>query len=238
MEDDITEKIYPRLNKRTEPSAPENTYTNIESSNSNSSNSNSSNSNSSNSNSNSSNYRLEHIKQIRNYLEKDSDIRRALSKKYSKISTGLNYTNYCLNGISAASGIVSVSTLPTITLIPLSIILGGISIATSSLSILSSKLNKKFKNKESKHRDIYNLSENKLSLINSLISKALEDGQISTNEFDIILKEEKHYRLHKEDIRRKNKTLDEEKIKNELKESLLEPINNLVNVINKKIKII
>ena len=57
---------------------------------------------------NANDYRLEHIKEIRNYLEKDLENRRALSKKYSKVNNVLNYTNYTLNSISAASGIASI----------------------------------------------------------------------------------------------------------------------------------
>ena len=214
------EKLYPRLEKPSAPPNIENNYTNIDI--------------------DSNLYRLQHIKDIKNYLERNSDTRKSLSKRYSKINKGLHYTNYGLNTVSGLSSVATVSLLSTVILSPVSIILGGVSIGTSGLSIISSKLNKKFKDKETKHRDIYNLIENKLNLINSLLSKALEDNKISDEEFQLILKEEKHYRLHKEEIRRKNKKIfyDEESVKEqgkkELNDSLLEPINNLVNVIKKK----
>ena len=207
----MEEKLYPRLSKTAPPT--ENDYNNIDSH----------------------DYRLQHVRDIKNYLERNSETRKSLSKRYSKITKGIHYANYGLNSISGISGIVSVSTLSTIVLVPVSIILGGISIGSSALSIIFSKLNKKLKNKEMKHRDIYNLTENKLNLINSLLSKALEDNKISDEEFQLILKEEKHFRLHKEEIRRKNNRIsfDEDTVKEqgkkELKESLLEPINDLVN---------
>ena len=217
MELEGTEKLYPRLST---PTAPiENDYTNANVLDT---------------------HRLDYIHSIQKYIEKNSEDRRALSKKYSKANNILQYISYGLNTIATTSGIVSVSTLPTIAMIPLSLILGGVSIGSSFFSIIVIKVNKKLKNKETKHRDIYNLCENKLNLINSLISKALQDNNISDDEFQLILKEEKHFRLHKENIRRKNREqfFNEDKVKEqckkELKESLLEPLNNLATAINKK----
>lgn len=215
------DRLYPRLEK---PSAPvENNYINIEQE-----------------KEHDNTHRMNHIREIHNHLERNSEIRKSLSKKYGKVIKVLHYTNYGLNSISAAAGIASVSTLPTLALIPLSIVLGGISIGTSFFSIILTNLNKKLKGKETKHRDIYNLSENKLNLINSLLSEFLQDNRITDEEFQLILGEEKHFRQCKEDIRRRNRKMffDEdnakEQGKKELRDGLLDPINNLVKAIKKK----
>ena len=90
--------------------------------------------------------------------------------------------------------------LSTVALVPVSVVLGGVSAGCGVASVIVTKLNKKFKHKQDKHRDIYNLCENKLNTINSILSKALENGFISDEEFDLILKEEKRFREMKESI--------------------------------------
>ena len=84
--------------------------------------------------------------------------------------------------------------------------------------VIVTKLNKTFKHKQDKHRDIYNLCENKLNTINSVLSKALEDGFISNEEFNLILKEEKHFREMMESIHSKRMIVKDNK---EMKESII-----------------
>ena len=61
--------------------------------------------------------------------------------------------------------------------------------------------------KQHKHKDIYNSCENKFKAINSILPKALTDGYISHEEFDLILKEEKHFREMKGKIQNKRKVM-------------------------------
>ena len=140
-----------------------------------------------------SDYRLKHIKDVKHELERNSNIRKSLRKRYSNLNSSLDYSNYALNTVSCISGASSVSLLSTVALIPVSVVLGGVSAGCGVASVIVAKLNKKFKHKQDKHRDIYNLCENKLNTINSILSKAVKDGFISDDEFDLILKEEKHF---------------------------------------------
>jgi len=168
------------------------------------------------------NYRLQYIQDIKKYLEQSSEQRLSLSKKYTKLYNSLHYTNYFLNFISTGAAVGSVSTLSTVLLIPVSIGLGAVSIGCGGLSIIISKLNKKIKSKQDKHRDIYNLAETKLSTIESLLSKSLQDNKLSHNEFTLILEEEKRFRENKEKIRNKkfyNENDLKEKGRNEIRES-------------------
>ena len=148
-------------------------------------------------------YRLKHIKDVQFELKRNLEIRNSLRKRYSNLNSSLDYSNYALNTVSCLSGVSSVSLLSTIALVPVSVVLGGVSAGCGVASIIVSKLNKKFKHKQDKHRDLSNLCENKLNTINSILSKALKDGFISDYEFDLILKEEKHFREMKESIRNK-----------------------------------
>ena len=165
-----------------------------------------------------SDYRLKHIKDVKQELERTSDIRKSLRKRYSNLNSSLDYSNYALNTVSCISGVSSVSLLSTVALVPVSVVLGGVSAGCGVASVIVTKLNKKFKHKQDKHRDIYNLCENKLNTINSILSKALNDGFISNEEFDLILKEEKHFREMKESIKSKRMIVKDNK---EMKESVI-----------------
>ena len=165
-----------------------------------------------------SDYRLKHIKDVKQELERTSDIRKSLRKRYSNLNSSLDYSNYALNTVSCISEVSSVSLLSTVALVPVSVVLGGVSAGCGVASVIVTKLNKKFKHKQDKHRDIYNLCENKLNTINSILSKALNDGFISNEEFDLILKEEKHFREMKESIKSKRMIVKDNK---EMKESVI-----------------
>ena len=165
-----------------------------------------------------SDFRLKHIKDVKQELERTSDIRKSLRKRYSNLNSSLDYSNYALNTVSCISGVSSVSLLSTVALVPVSVVLGGVSAGCGVASVIVTKLNKKFKHKQDKHRDIYNLCENKLNTINSILSKALNDGFISNEEFDLILKEEKHFREMKESIKTKRMIVKDNK---EMKESVI-----------------
>ena len=165
-----------------------------------------------------SDFRFKHIKDVKQELERTSDIRKSLRKRYSNLNSSLDYSNYALNTVSCISGVSSVSLLSTVALVPVSVVLGGVSAGCGVASVIVTKLNKKFKHKQDKHRDIYNLCENKLNTINSILSKALNDGFISNEEFDLILKEEKHFREMKESIKSKRMIVKDNK---EMKESVI-----------------
>ena len=165
-----------------------------------------------------SDFRLKHIKDVKQELERTSDIRKSLRKRYSNLNSSLDYSNYALNTVSCISGVSSVSLLSTVALVPVSVVLGGVSAGCGVASVIVTKLNKKFKHKQDKHRDIYNLCENKVNTINSILSKALNDGFISNEEFDLILKEEKHFREMKESIKSKRMIVKDNK---EMKESVI-----------------
>ena len=163
-------------------------------------------------------YRLKNIKDVKHELERNSNIRKSLRKRYCNINSSLDYSNYALNTVSCLSGVSSVSLLSTVALVPVSVVLGGVSAGCGVSSVIVTKLNKKFKHNQDKHRDIYNLCENKLNTINSILSKALENGFISDEEFDLILKEEKHFREMKESIQSKRMIVKDNK---EMTESII-----------------
>ena len=60
------------------------------------------------------------------------------------------------------------------------------------------------RNKKKKHNKIIMLARSKLNSIESKISKALVDNEISHEDFEIVINEEKKYRELKESIRLMN----------------------------------
>ena len=72
-----------------------------------------------------SDFRFKHIKDVKQELERTSDIRKSLRKRYSNLNSSLDYSNYALNTVSCISGVSSVSLLSTVALVPVSVVLGG-----------------------------------------------------------------------------------------------------------------
>ena len=101
------------------------------------------------------------------------------------------------------------------------------------------KLLKTARNKKKKHNKIYMLAKTKLNNIESKISEALINNEISHEDFQTIINEEKIYRELKENIRMINsRRADTEKI-NLIEESKKIGIDEVIKhneIINKSLK--
>ena len=101
------------------------------------------------------------------------------------------------------------------------------------------KLLKTARNKKKKHNKIYMLAKSKLNNIESKISEALINNEISHEDFMTIINEEKIYRELKENIRMINsRRADTEKI-NLIEESKKIGIDEVIKhneIINKSLK--
>ena len=87
--------------------------------------------------------------------------------------------------------------------LPATVPLGGVggcfALVSSGLIIVSRKLESKIK----KHQEITTLAVAKRDTINRLLSKALNNNEVSSHEFDIILSEFQQYNSLKEQVRAK-----------------------------------
>ena len=79
--------------------------------------------------------------------------------------------------------------------------LGFTAVATSVLSVVSAGFSKILLKKVEKHQQIKHIAAAKLSSVNGLASRALLDGHIINEEFQIILQEMESYRDEKSKIR-------------------------------------
>ena len=143
------------------------------------------------------NYRLDHIQRIQETLYKEEQQRKALAKKYSKAIQGVDLTDivFIAGGISSAT----IGTLGVVT-IPVGLTLSGIS---AGIHVICKMIHKGLSKKHQKHRDIGRIAHTKLNTINTIVSKALTDGKISQEEFELVINEESKYHDLKGELKKR-----------------------------------
>ena len=146
-------------------------------------------------------YRLDEINKIRDYFNNEIKERKDIIKKLNKYLVSF----YCLDKIfialSASFGMLSIASYASVVDIP-----GGITGASLTLVFtigtgISKSLLKLTKKRKKKHNKIIVLAKNKLNMINTLLSSALNDSEISHEEFTNIINEANIYENSKENIR-------------------------------------
>ena len=164
------------------------------------------------------NYRLKKIQEIQMNLEEQRLKRRNLSEKYFKTLKWVNNADAALITISLALGATSVGLLSTIICAPAVIGLECVALCTGILSIVGKYASKKLTLKAQKHEKIKTLIDDILNILSTLVSKALNDGNISDEEFSRIINEFEKFQKKKNEITRKTR----EKIGEEINNSLFE----------------
>ena len=121
-----------------------------------------------------------------------------MSKKLSKYISFFYYFDQSLIVLSVTSGSVSMASFTTVVGIPVGITSASLSLAFSLCTGLVKKLLKATRNKKKQHNKIVMLARSKLNSIESKISEALINNQISHEDFITIINEERSYRELKE----------------------------------------
>ena len=142
------------------------------------------------------NYRLQKITEIEKTLINERDNRKALYKKYKR---GVNITDGVDTSLISASVILAGLGIAFPVLLPIQIT----AVVCGSLGGLIKLIRRKLTTKSKKHYEIKTMAECKLNSIKDLISKSLTDGQISENEFKLILDELEKYNKMKENMHSK-----------------------------------
>ena len=136
-----------------------------------------------------------------------------MSKRLSKYIASFEYFDKSLIVLSVTTGSISIVSFATVTGAPLRIISASFSLAFSISTGIIKKLLKTTRNKKKKHNKIVMLARSKLNSIESKISEALINNEISHKDFMTIINEEKKYRELKESIRMmNNQESDSEKV--------------------------
>ena len=151
-------------------------------------------------------FRLNKISEIRDFLENEVDQRDKLRRKYKTVWNVCYNTAQVSGVVALGSGGGAVGTMATGIGAVISIPLGGVAIG--GISILSGvcvALGKAMMKKVEKHESVKRTAESSLNTVNDLVSRALEDGIVSNEDFHHILREMENYRGHKAGIKHRTR---------------------------------
>ena len=138
-------------------------------------------------------FRLSEIIGIKNYFYQEINQRKSYSKKLSKYVTTFDYIDKILIILSAGSGGVSIISFTSIIGVPAGIASASFTLIFPITKGIIKKLLRTIRIKKKKHDKIIMFAKSKLNSIETLISQALNDMEISHEEFIIILKEKVKY---------------------------------------------
>ena len=149
-------------------------------------------------------FRLSQIIRIENYFYLEINERKSCIKKLNKYITVFEYIDKILIILSATSGGVSIISFLSIAGVPVGIASASFTLVFSIAKGIIKILLKITRNKKKKHDNIFMLAKSKLNSIEILMSKALNDMDISHEEFTIILNEKDKYEKMKYKIINEN----------------------------------
>ena len=192
---EMKEKIYPELGRDTQPTAPiintdDRGYS----------------------------YRLNIIREVQAFLEKEIKERETLSKQYFRGAQIIHTVDNTLITVTIGAEGTGAILMATGVGAPFALILSVAGVVTGAVSLIGNYFNKKATTKAEKHLKIKTLAAAKLDTILSHVSKAMMDNFINDEEFKLIIEEMDKYKAMKEEVRSKTK----KRLKTEEEESLIE----------------
>ena len=149
-------------------------------------------------------FRLDEISKIENYFIKEINQRKSHSQKLNKYVTTFDYIDKILIILSATTGGVSIISFTSIIGAPAGIASASFTLIFSRATGIVKKLLNTTRKKKKKYDKILLLAKSKLNSIDTLISQALIDMDISHEEFIKSLKEKDRYEMMKDNLRNKN----------------------------------
>ena len=148
--------------------------------------------------------RLNKINEIKDYLLAEIREREEISKNLSKYIASFEFLSKSLIFLSVVNSSISIASFATVIGAPAEILGAICGLTFLNTSGLVKRFLKTTRNKKKKHNKTVMLARSKLNSIESKISKALMDNEISHEDFETIINEEKKYRELKESIRMMN----------------------------------
>ena len=141
------------------------------------------------SNLNNQQFRLNKVNEIKDYFITEIKERELMSKRLSKYIASFDYFDKSLIVLSAASGSISIASFETVTGTLAGKASASLSLTFSLSTGLLKKLLRTTRNKKKTHNKIAMLARSKLNSIESKISEALINIQISHEDFMTIINE-------------------------------------------------
>ena len=142
-------------------------------------------------------FRLIKINEIKYYFIAEIKERELISKNLSKYIASFDYLDKSLIVLSVATDNISIASFATATGASVGIMSTSCSLAFSITTGFVKIFLKTIKNKKKKRNKIVMLTRSKLNSVESKISEALINNEISQNDFMTILNEEKNIKSWK-----------------------------------------
>ena len=146
-------------------------------------------------------FRLSEIIFLENYFHQDINQRQLCSKKLSKCVTAFDHINKILIVLSATDTGFCIILSASFVGAPVGIASASFTLIFSLTTGIIKKLLSIARNKKKKHDKILMLAKSKLNSIETLVSQALIDMEISHEEFNAIIREKQKYERMKENLR-------------------------------------
>ena len=167
------------------------------------------------------NYRLQKISEIERTLINERDMRKSLYKKYKR---GINITDGVDTGLISTSVILAGVGITVPIMLPLEIA----AVVCGGLGMCVKLIRRKLMTKTQKHCNVQTIAESKLNSIKDIVSKSLQDGEISGDEFKMVLNEMEKYSELKQEIKTtKNTEITDEEKKKLIEQGRMEAMNTI-----------
>ena len=146
-------------------------------------------------------FRQSEIIRVENYFHQKINQRESCCKKLIKYVTAFDYIDKILIILKATSSGVCIISSASVDGAPVGIASASFTLIFSLKTEIIKKLQSIARNKKKKHDKILMLAKGKLDSIETLISKALIDMEISDEEFNAIISKKQKYERMKENVR-------------------------------------
>ena len=146
-------------------------------------------------------YRLDEINKIRDYFNNEITERKDIIKKLNKYLVSFDYLDKIFITLSASFGTLSIASYASVAGITAGITGASLTLVFTIGTGISKSLLKLTKKRKEKHNKITVLAKNKLNAIDTLLSSALNDSEISHEELSNIITEANIYENIKENIK-------------------------------------
>ena len=146
-------------------------------------------------------YRLDEMNKIRDYFNNEVKERKDIIKNLNKYLVSFDYLDKIFISLSASFGTLSMASYASVVGTPAGIAGSSLTLMFTIGTDISKSLLKVTKKRKKKHNKIIALAKNKLNTIDTLLSSALNDSEISHEEFTNIITETNIYENIKENIK-------------------------------------
>ena len=165
---------------------------------------------------------VDEINKIRDYFNNEIKERKDIIKKLNKYLVSFDYLDKIFIALSASFGTLSIASYASVVGTPAGIAGSSLTLIFTIGTGISKLLLNVTKKRKKKHNKIIVLAKNKLNMIDTLLSSALNDSEINHEEFTNIINEANIYENIKENI--KELTIEPSAVARSSLECMTEPI--------------